>query len=147
MWRMRFSHFHLPSHPHFIPTTSIHRSSLLFDRPKLPSSTHSSQYGSKANASSPTLQTQRQCHCPESETPNLDIDRVTPLKGTIPAHNTQVLISTGKCDWNEKIEFEGGLAADLKRVLGRGGLNKGFEELRDVSYIRCPSHLSPPSSL
>ena len=72
----------------------------------------------------------------------MEIDRQSSLKGTMPIYNTQVLISTGKCDWNSKIEFEEGLAADLKGVLGRAGLNKGFESLRDVSDIRCSSCLS-----
>ena len=143
--RTRFSQFHLPGHLHHIPTTSIRRGGrLFFNRPKLPFSIHSSQYNLKANANSPTLPTQRPCHC--SETPNLDIDRLSPLKGTMPIYNTQVLISTGKCDWNNKIEFEEGLAADLKGVLGRAGLNKGFESLRDVSDTRCSSCLSLSSS-
>lgn len=132
MWK---SHFHLPSPLYHIPTNSIHRSGHLClpNRPKLPFSTYSLKYDAKANANSPSPPAQRQCHC--SEIPNLDIDRGTPLKGTMPKYNTQVLVSTGKHDWNSKIESEEGLAADLKGVLGRAGRNKGFEELRDVIFV------------
>ena len=65
----------------------------------------------------------------------MDIDRVTPLKGTIAAYNTHVLASTGKSDWNSKLELEDGLVADLKGVLGRAGLRNGFDDLRDVGDI------------
>lgn len=65
----------------------------------------------------------------------LDIDRETPLKGTMAAYNTHVLASTGKSNWSSKIELEDGLVADLKGVFGRAGLGKGFDDLRDVGDI------------
>lgn len=74
---------------------------------------------------------QTRCDCVDIS--KLDIDRDSPLKGTTAAYNTQVLISTGKSDWNSKIELENGLAAELKGVLGKAGLKKGFEDLRHVS--------------
>jgi hypothetical protein len=55
----------------------------------------------------------------------LDIDHSKPLNGTMAAYAEQVLICTGKEDWVSKIEDENdgdNLAADLKELLGRGGI-------------------------
>jgi len=57
--------------------------------------------------------------------PGLEIDRKTPLRGTLGPFAQQVLICTGKGDWGSKIEEEDGgdnLAADLRELLGRGGV-------------------------
>lgn len=46
----------------------------------------------------------------------------------------QVLICTGKRDWKSRIEDENGgdnLAADLKELLGRGGI---YSDVRLASY-------------
>ena len=68
-------------------------------------------------------------HCPPpscacAATPDLDIDRTTPLLNTAPRYSQHLVISTGKSDWASKIEFEpgeGNVAAHVKALLGRGG--------------------------
>ena len=55
----------------------------------------------------------------------LDIDHKTPLGGLCPSYAEQVLICTGNNDWPSKMEEESGgdnLAADLKELMGRGGV-------------------------
>jgi hydroxyethylthiazole kinase-like sugar kinase family protein len=55
----------------------------------------------------------------------LKIDRHRPLNGTMASYAEQVLVCTGKSDWLSRIEEENGgdnLAADLKELLGRGGI-------------------------
>ncbi|KAF8427397.1 sucrase/ferredoxin-like family protein Fmi1 [Tirmania nivea] len=92
-----------------------------------PSQRHISAIASEVSAS------QEKCDCVDIS--KLDIDWETPLKGTIAAYNTHVLASTGKSDWKSKIELEGGLVADLKRVLGKVGLKNGFNNLRDPNNV------------
>jgi hypothetical protein len=67
------------------------------------------------------------CSC--AETPampeGLGIDHSKPLNGTMAAYAEQVLICTGKEDWMSRIEEENSgdnLAADLKELMGRGGV-------------------------
>lgn len=55
----------------------------------------------------------------------LEIDHEAPLNGVISGYAEQVLVCTGQDDWASKIEDENGgdnLAADLKELLGRGGV-------------------------
>ena len=55
----------------------------------------------------------------------LEIDHSKNLNGTMAAYSEQVLICTGKDDWLSRIEEENSgdnLAADLKELLGRGGV-------------------------
>ena len=55
----------------------------------------------------------------------LDIDYSKPLNGTMAAYAEQVLVCTGKDDWASRIEEENSgdnLAADLKELMGRGGV-------------------------
>ncbi len=55
----------------------------------------------------------------------LEIDKEKPLNGTMAPYAEQVLICTGKSDWKSRIEDENGgdnLAADLKELMGRGGI-------------------------
>jgi hypothetical protein len=55
----------------------------------------------------------------------LEIDHSKNLNGTMAPYAEQVLICTGKDDWSSRIEDEGAgdnLAADLKELLGRGGV-------------------------
>ncbi|KAF8248811.1 hypothetical protein K440DRAFT_599716 [Wilcoxina mikolae CBS 423.85] len=55
---------------------------------------------------------------------NLDIDRTTPLLGTMPRYHKHVVVSTGKHDWYSRIEFDGGdggLAGKLKSLLKKRG--------------------------
>lgn len=55
----------------------------------------------------------------------LEIDHAKPLNGTMAAYAEQVLICTGKDDWMSRIEEENSgdnLAADLKELMGRGGV-------------------------
>lgn len=63
---------------------------------------------------------------------DLDIDRTTPLLGTMATYDRHLLISTGRSDWNSKIELEDGLAAQVKGVLGKAGLKLRLDEFRDV---------------
>ena len=56
----------------------------------------------------------------------LEIDHSKPLKGTMAAYSEQVLICTGKQDWMSRIEEENSgdnLAADIKELMGRGGIH------------------------
>jgi hypothetical protein len=55
----------------------------------------------------------------------LEIDHSKPLNGTMAAYAEQVLICTGKPDWPSRIEEENSgdnLAADIKELMGRGGM-------------------------
>ena len=55
----------------------------------------------------------------------LEIDHSKNLNGTMAAFSEQVLICTGKDDWLSRIEEENSgdnLAADIKELLGRGGV-------------------------
>lgn len=55
----------------------------------------------------------------------LEIDTEKPLNGTMAPYAEQILICTGRRDWKSRIEEENGgdnLAADLKELLGRGGI-------------------------
>lgn len=55
----------------------------------------------------------------------LEIDHEKSLNGTMAAYAEQVLICTGKDDWMSRIEDENAgdnLAADIKELLGRGGV-------------------------
>ncbi len=55
----------------------------------------------------------------------LEIDHKTNINGLIPAYAEHVLVCTGKDDWPSRIEDDHGgdnLAADLRELLGRGGV-------------------------
>jgi len=55
----------------------------------------------------------------------LEIDHNKPLNGTMAAYAEQVLICTGQSDWKSRIEEENdddNLAADIKELMGRGGV-------------------------
>lgn len=55
----------------------------------------------------------------------LDIDHKAQLNGNITSYAEQVLICTGKDDWPSRIEEDNSgdnLAADLKELIGRGGV-------------------------
>jgi hypothetical protein len=55
----------------------------------------------------------------------LEIDHSKDLNGTMGAYSEQVLVCTGKDDWLSRIEEENSgdnLAADIKELLGRGGV-------------------------
>ena len=57
--------------------------------------------------------------------PSMSIDYKTALSGTMAPYAEQVLICTGQDDWLSKIEEENSgdnLAADLKELLGKGGM-------------------------
>jgi hypothetical protein len=54
-----------------------------------------------------------------------EIDHSRALNGTMPAYAEQVLICTGKDDWESNIADENSgdnLAADIKELMGRGGV-------------------------
>lgn len=87
---------------------------------------------------SPTCQCAATPELPEG----LPIDHKTNINGLISNYAQHVLICTGKHDWPSKIEEENSgdnLAADLKELIGRGGV------YNDVS-LRCPC-TSVPSLL
>jgi hypothetical protein len=71
----------------------------------------------------------------------LEIDHKTNLNGLISNYAQQVLICTGKDDWPSKIEEDNSgdnLAADLKELIGRGGVYNDVRSLYPLS--------SPPAS-
>ncbi|KAF8539078.1 Sucrase/ferredoxin-like-domain-containing protein [Trichophaea hybrida] len=88
---------------------------------------------------------------------NLDIDRTTPLLGTMPRFQKHVVISTGKRDWASRIELDGGdggLAGKLKTLLKKRGdpraptliTNSSFPEGEEGGSIRVfPDGLYFPS--
>ncbi len=59
----------------------------------------------------------------QSQVPSdLEIDRVKPLSNTVPYHNQHIVISTGKSDWESRIENESqgdNLARELKDMTKR----------------------------
>ncbi|CAD6439397.1 040c3b90-2891-45e8-84f2-d47d682969fe [Sclerotinia trifoliorum] len=67
------------------------------------------------------------CSCAENPKmpEGLEIDHSKPLNGTMAAYAEQVLICTGKSDWPSRIEEDNSgdnLAADIKELMGRGGM-------------------------
>lgn len=67
----------------------------------------------------------------------LEIDRSKPLNGTMASYAEQVLICTGKLDWTSRIEDENdgdNLAADLKELLGRGGI---YSDVGEDFFLCC----------
>lgn len=54
-----------------------------------------------------------------------EVDHSKPLSGTMASYAEQVLICTGKEDWESNIADENAgdnLAADIKELVGRGGV-------------------------
>ncbi|KAK8034338.1 Sucraseferredoxin-like protein [Apiospora rasikravindrae] len=75
----------------------------------------------------------------------LPIDKTSPLNGVMASYAEQLLICTGKDDWPSRIEEENSgdnLAADLKELLGRGGLYS--DPFHNVSVLNAsfPSSIS-----
>ncbi|EDN90634.1 hypothetical protein SS1G_00034 [Sclerotinia sclerotiorum 1980 UF-70] len=67
----------------------------------------------------------------------LEIDHSKPLNGTMAAYAEQVLICTGKSDWPSRIEEDNSgdnLAADIKELMGRGGMYS--DVTRTISYAQ-----------
>lgn len=62
------------------------------------------------------------CQCREVPA-GLEIDRESPLNGTMAAYAEQILISTGRSDWQSKIEDDesGVFVRQLKKFLGQKG--------------------------
>jgi len=78
--------------------------------------------------------------------PGLDIDHKRPLNGTMPAYSQQVLICTGKDDWMSRIEEENSgdnLAADIKELVGRGGMYS--DPFHSISITNSSFPSSEPS--
>lgn len=76
----------------------------------------------------------------------LEIDHKRPIHGSMAAYAEQVLICTGKDDWPSRIEEDNSgdnLAADLKELLGRGGIYS--DVLSQIQLYR--NHLLFPSVL
>ncbi|KAF7538559.1 hypothetical protein G7054_g2777 [Neopestalotiopsis clavispora] len=87
------------------------------------------------------------CDCAEMPAmpEGLDIDYKGKLNGLIANYAEQVLICTGKDDWPSRIEEDNGgdnLAADLKELLGRGGVYS--DPFHNVSVLNSsfPSSIS-----
>jgi hypothetical protein len=87
---------------------------------------------SHKHRSKPPFQTVQSCPSPTCacgpmpEMPEgLPIDHSKPLNGSMAGYAEQILICTGKSDWPSKIEeADSGdnLAADIKELVGRGGI-------------------------
>jgi len=62
------------------------------------------------------------CQCREVPA-GLEIDRESPLNGTMAAYAEQILISTGRSDWKSKIEDDeqSDFLKQLKKFLGQKG--------------------------
>ncbi|KAM3080888.1 Altered inheritance of mitochondria protein 32 [Clarireedia jacksonii] len=91
------------------------------------------------------------CSCADSpEMPEgLEIDRSKPLNGTMAAYAEQVLICTGKPDWPSRIEEENSgdnLAADIKELMGRGGMYSDPYNNVSVTNASFPSTTPPRRS-
>ncbi|KAI1497567.1 Sucraseferredoxin-like protein [Biscogniauxia marginata] len=87
------------------------------------------------------------CECADTpEMPEgLDIDYEGKLNGLIVSYADQVLICTGKDDWTSRIEDENSgdnLAADLKELIGRGGVYS--DPFHNISVLNSsfPSSIS-----
>ncbi|KAI1135112.1 Sucrase/ferredoxin-like-domain-containing protein [Hypoxylon sp. FL0543] len=87
------------------------------------------------------------CEC--ADPPSLpwgqSIDKNANLNGLIPAYAQQVLICTGKNDWASRIEEDNSgdnLAADLKELVGRGGVYS--DPFHNISILNAsfPSAIS-----
>ncbi|KAM4056388.1 sucrase/ferredoxin-like domain-containing protein [Hirsutella rhossiliensis] len=98
----------------------------------------------------PTVQTCPSPTCACADMPampeGLEIDRTSPLDGVMAAYAEQVLVCTGRDDWASRIEDESGgdnLAADLKELLGRGGVYR--DPFHNVSVLNAslPSTVPP----
>ncbi|KAK8100978.1 uncharacterized protein PG998_007617 [Apiospora kogelbergensis] len=106
-----------------------------------------------------TVQTCPSPTCDCADTPampeGLPIDTKSPLNGVMAGYAEQLLVCTGKEDWSSRIEEENGgdnLAADLKELLGRGGLYSdcsffsflAFQPFHNISVLNAsfPSSVS-----
>ncbi|KAF7957425.1 hypothetical protein EAE96_003010 [Botrytis aclada] len=96
-------------------------------RHTLPSSRHISQTYKPPPFPTIPICPSPTCSCAENpQMPKgFEIDHSKPLNGTMAAYAEQVLICTGKPDWPSRIEEENSgdnLAADIKELMGRGGM-------------------------
>lgn len=80
------------------------------------------------------------CTCQSQVPSDLDIDRVKPLSNTVPYHNQHIVISTGKSDWESRIENES-QGDNLARALK--DMTKPTLALNDVCYILYSIHMLP----
>ncbi|KAI1469712.1 FMI1 protein [Daldinia caldariorum] len=87
------------------------------------------------------------CDCADTPSlpPEQSIDRTSNLNGLIASYAQQVIICTGKTDWTSRIEEDNSgdnLAADLKELIGRGGVYS--DPFHNVSVINSsfPSAIS-----
>ncbi|KAH8821429.1 FMI1 protein [Xylogone sp. PMI_703] len=88
------------------------------------------------------------CECAQTPEmpPGLEIDHKRPLNGTMAAYAEQVLICTGKDDWPSRIEEENSgdnLAADIKELLGKGGIYSDPFHNVSITNSSFPSSESP----
>ncbi|CAL8584039.1 hypothetical protein XPA_009647 [Xanthoria parietina] len=62
------------------------------------------------------------CACQDQVPSDLAIDRIKPLNNTVPYYNQHIIISTGKSDWESRIENESegaNMAKALKEMTKR----------------------------
>ncbi|KAL2025110.1 hypothetical protein VTK56DRAFT_112 [Thermocarpiscus australiensis] len=97
----------------------------------------------------PTTPTCPSPTCACAATPKLppghEIDHESPLNGLISNYAQHVLVCTGKDDWPSRIEEDNdgdNLAADLRRLLGRGGLYN--DPFHNISVLNSSFPSSPP---
>ncbi len=77
------------------------------------------------NPYTPSNDCEYQAHVP----PDLEIDRSRSLSNTVPQYNQHIVISTGKSDWESRIENEAG-GNNMAKVLKE--MTKRKEEQHDV---------------
>jgi len=80
----------------------------------------------------------------------LEIDHSKSLNGTMAAYAEQVLVCTGKDDWLSRIEEENSgdnLAADIKELIGRGGVYSDPYHNVSVTNSSFPSSIPQRSEI
>ena len=105
------------------------------------------RFSSRNAPSFATVPTSPAPTCPCAETPalpdGLEIDHKNPLNGVMTAYHEHVLVCTGTESWPSRIEEDNSgdnLAADLKELMGRGGVYS------DVSHGFCVELVYTPAN-
>ncbi|KAA8895684.1 Sucrase/ferredoxin-like-domain-containing protein [Sphaerosporella brunnea] len=56
------------------------------------------------------------CSCNPAEAAGEEIDRATPLAGTMPLHHSHVVIASGREDWSSRVELDAGVGEAVRKV-------------------------------
>lgn len=82
----------------------------------------------------PSIQTCPEPYCQCLPTPEgLDIDRKTPLDGTVPSYDMHLIVQSAPvANWSSRFEDDDTLAARVKKAFSRGG------RFHSVRYISPP---------